>query len=96
MKSGFSPNFHFILPRSQHSVRIFWEASRTERWLKDYNGQTYWFSGSPRSFFKNSNWPAWLCFSVGYGIQNMVSADPKQSTELGYRPYRQYYLSLGY
>ncbi|MFC6193962.1 DUF2279 domain-containing protein [Dyadobacter subterraneus] len=66
----------------------------TERWLKDYNGQTYWYSGSPRSFFKHSKWPPWLCLSVGYGIQNMISADPKQSTELGYRPYRQYYFSL--
>lgn len=66
----------------------------SERWLKDYNGQTYWFSASPKSFFKGSNWPAWLCFSVGYGIQNMVSAEKDLSIEKGYRPYRQYYLSL--
>lgn len=68
--------------------------TKYERWLKDYNGQTYWFSASPRSFFRNSNWPAWLCFSVGYGIQDMVSAETEKSIELGYRPYRQYYLSL--
>lgn len=67
---------------------------RSEQWLKDYNGQTYWFSSSPRSFFSASQWPAWLCFSVGYGIQDMVAANPGQSAELGYRPYRQYYLSL--
>jgi hypothetical protein len=66
----------------------------TERWLKDYNGQTYWFSGSPRSFFKGSSWPAWLCLSVGYGIHDMVSAEKSQSIEMGYRPYRQFYLSL--
>ena len=66
----------------------------TERWLKDYNGQTYWLSASPGSFFKNSKWPQWLCLSVGYGINNMVSAEKYKSVEMGYIPYRQYYLSL--
>jgi hypothetical protein len=69
-------------------------SNRYESWLKDYNGQTYWLSASPRSFLRGSNWPAWLCFSVGYGIQNMVSAERGKSIEMGYRPYRQYYLSL--
>ena len=68
--------------------------SRSEQWLKDYNGQTYWFSGSPRSFLPASNWPAWLCVSVGYGVHDMVAAVPAQSMPLGYHPYRQYYLSL--
>ncbi len=85
-------SFHFT---SLASVRpgLLGE-SVTERWLKDYNGQTYWLSASPRSFFKNSNWPAWLCFSVGYGMENMVSAERYKSIEMGYKPYRQYYLSL--
>lgn len=69
-------------------------SNRYESWLKDYNGQTYWFSASPKSFFRDMNWPAWLCFSVGYGIQDMVSAEREKSIERGYRPYRQYYLSL--
>lgn len=85
-------SFHFTSLAAQRPNLL--GSKPTERWLKDYNGQTYWYSGSPRSFFKHSNWPPWLCLSVGYGIQNMISADPKQSTELGYRPYRQYYLSL--
>jgi hypothetical protein len=68
--------------------------SYSERWLKDYNGQTYWFSVSPRSFAQSSGWPAWLCLSVGYGVQNMVAAEFGKSLELGYRPYRQYYLSV--
>jgi hypothetical protein len=68
--------------------------SRSEQWLKDYNGQTYWFSGSPKSFFPRSQWPAWLCLSVGYGVHDMVAAEVGQSTQLGYHPYRQYYLSL--
>lgn len=69
-------------------------SNRSESWLKDYNGQTYWFSGSPGTFYRNSGWPAWLCLSVGYGIQDMVSAEKGKSIEMGYRPYRQYYLSL--
>nr|WP_295921083.1 DUF2279 domain-containing protein [uncultured Dyadobacter sp.] len=69
-------------------------SNRYESWLKDYNGQTYWFSASPRSFFKGSKWPAWLSLSVGYGIQDMVSAEKVTSIERGYRPYRQYYLSV--
>ncbi len=66
----------------------------SERWLKDYNGQTYWFSGSPGAFLKRGNWPEWLCLSVGYGIENMVSAEKDKSRSMGYKPYRQYYLSL--
>ncbi|WP_229214368.1 DUF2279 domain-containing protein [Dyadobacter flavalbus] len=69
-------------------------SSRTESWLKDYNGQTYWLSFSPGSFFKGSGWPLWLCFSAGYGMHNMVSAEKSRSIEMGYIPYRQYYLSL--
>ena len=85
-------SFHFTSLAAQRPNLL--GSKPTERWLKDYNGQTYWYSGSPRSFFKNSSWPPWLCLSVGYGIQNMISADPKQSKELGFRPYRQYYFSL--
>ncbi len=65
-----------------------------ERLLKDYNGQTYWFSASPGSFFPRPGWPRWLCISVGYGIENMIAAETGKSISAGYRPYRQYYLSL--
>lgn len=65
-----------------------------ERFLKDYNGQTYWFSSSPGSFFPHLKWPRWLCFSVGYGIENMIFAEADKSASMGYPPYRQYYLSL--
>jgi hypothetical protein len=70
--------------------------NRSEQWLKDYNGQTYWFSGSPGSFLNSSAWPAWLSISVGYGIENMVAAEVDKSIEMGFRPYRQYYLSLDF
>lgn len=43
-----------------------------ERLLKDYNGQTYWLSASPGAFLKNSKFPSWLCFSVGYSIDGKL------------------------
>lgn len=42
-----------------------------ERMLKDYNAQTYWFSANIKSFFKQSNLPAWLNVAVGYGADGM-------------------------
>ncbi|MET0393181.1 MAG: DUF2279 domain-containing protein [Chitinophagaceae bacterium] len=42
-----------------------------ERMLKDYNAQTYWLSANIRSFFPQSNWPAWLNIAVGYGASSM-------------------------
>lgn len=69
-------------------------ATVQERLLKDYNGQTYWFSGSPATFSKGGKWPAWLCLSVGYGIDNMVAAEVFKSIEMGRRPVRQFYLSV--
>jgi hypothetical protein len=43
-----------------------------ERFLKDYNGQTYWLSANLRSFFKESKIPRWLNVSVGYGATGML------------------------
>lgn len=43
-----------------------------ERFLKDYNGQTYWLSGNIKSFFPESKWPSWLNIAVGYGADGMV------------------------
>jgi len=64
-----------------------------ERLLKDYNGQTYWLSVNPGAFFKSSGWPEWLCISAGYGIHRMVAAETDKSAQLGYTPYRQFYIS---
>ena len=43
-----------------------------ERMLKDYNAQTYWFSANLKSFFPQSNLPAWLNVSFGYGADGML------------------------
>ncbi|WP_144051563.1 DUF2279 domain-containing protein [Fibrisoma limi] len=69
----------------------------SEEWLKDYNGQTYWFSANVASFLPRrdeSRFPRWLNVAVGYGVENMVAAYPNSSVERGYVPYRQYFLSL--
>ena len=75
--------------------------------IKDYNGQTYWFSSSPALWFnegtnQNSNiknntkisFPKWLAFSVGYGANTMVYGNENQNNENGYYSSRTFYLSL--
>jgi hypothetical protein len=66
-----------------------------ERWLKDYNGQTYWLCTDVGAFLKPGNrWPRWLQPAIGYGGQEMVYNDEATNRALGLRSYRQYYLSL--
>ncbi len=43
-----------------------------ERFLKDYNAQTYWASVNVKSFLDSSyKWPNWLNVAVGYSAENM-------------------------
>lgn len=42
-----------------------------ERFIKDYNGQTYWASANIQSFFPQTKLPRWLSISVGYGAEGM-------------------------
>ena len=68
-----------------------------EKMLKDYNGQTYWLSVNIKSFLtKNSNFPAWLNVSFGYGAEGMTGASVNSITYLGneipaFDRYRQFY-----
>ncbi|MEO8768715.1 MAG: DUF2279 domain-containing protein [Ferruginibacter sp.] len=48
--------------------------SNPERFLKDYNGQTYWLSTNLRSFFPHSKIPQWLNVSIGTGAEGMFGA----------------------
>jgi YHS domain-containing protein len=43
-----------------------------QRYLKDYNGQTYWFSFAPSQFSSKIPLPKWFCLSVGYGIDGKL------------------------
>jgi uncharacterized protein YfiM (DUF2279 family) len=76
--------------------------SEPERFLKDYNGQTYWLSANIKSFFPKSRVPAWLGVAVGTGAEGMFGAnDNIGKDKLGNitfnRPdiqrYRQWYLA---
>lgn len=73
-------------------------SSRGENLVKDYNGQTYWLSVSPKSFFPSLSVPSWLCMSFGYGADGMISAEESFNHPLidrvYFKRYRQYYLSL--
>ncbi len=74
----------------------------TQRFLKDYNGQTYWASFNLRSFFPESNLPPWLSLSLGYGAEGLFGgtgnyAEDKNGNVTFNRPdvkrYRQWYIS---
>jgi hypothetical protein len=70
-----------------------------ENMLKDYNGQTYWITINPKSFFKRSKIPAWLNLALGIGAEGMTGGKFNPLTAEGklipqFRRYRQYYLSV--
>lgn len=73
-------------------------SSFSESLLKDYNGQKYWLSVSPGTFLKDSKFPKWLCFSMGYGVdEKLVGSeeyylDPATGTE--YFSKREFLFSL--
>ena len=55
----------------QQRTESLFGRSDAERFLKDYNGQTYWASANIRSFFPQSNIPPWLEISLGYGAEGL-------------------------
>lgn len=69
-----------------------------ESLLKDYNGQTYWLSVSPGSFFKDSKIPKWICLSFGYSINARIVGDEPyyfdETTGNAYYSQREFLLSL--
>lgn len=71
------------------------------RTFKDYNGQTYWMSFNPLTWFNSSSKiPSWINLSVGYSIEDQLYGDGSVyvtqtgNTQLNFIPYRQYYFSL--
>ena len=75
-----------------------------QRFIKDYNGQTYWLSANIRSFIPDTKLPRWLNISVGYGADGMFGG----VKNIGYddngnvvfdrqdiKRYRQWYLAPG-
>ncbi len=74
--------------------------NKWQRWLKDYNGQTYWLSLNPSTFMKSTtDFPKWLNVSFGHSATGMIGATENPS-KIGNKniPYfkrqRKYLLSL--
>lgn len=69
------------------------------RIMKDYNGQTYWFSLNIRSFLAtDSKFPVWANIAVGYGADGMIGANKNPSSVNGttipaFKRSRQFYLA---
>ncbi len=59
---------------NERSDDLFGKSS-PERFLKDYNGQTYWAGISLKTLFPQSRLPAWLSVSVGYGADGMFGGE---------------------
>lgn len=72
-----------------------------QRFIKDYNGQTYWLSANLKSFARESNLPAWLNMAIGYGAEGMFggtenvwkNADGVVTNRQDIQRYRQFYLA---
>lgn len=89
------PKFSFHRSGLAHLNPSLLGSGLKDEWLKDYNGQTYWFAANISSFLKKgSRFPKWLNIAFGYGAQQMIFARDSQNRAIGYYPYRQYYLSL--
>ena len=76
--------------------------SLAERFIKDYNAQTYWASATLKSFFPTSKLPNWLAIAVGYGASGMFGAEENLAKDdagnitfdrRDVRRYRQWYLA---
>jgi hypothetical protein len=71
-----------------------------ERIIKDYNGQTYWFSGNYRSAFRNHGFvPKWFNLAFGYSAYGMLGGDENPEMINGMplpevERYRRYLFSL--
>ncbi len=71
-------------------------ANFSERFFKDYNGQSYWLSFSPKKFTENWILPSWICFSLGYSVDQKLVGDKDIYVTNGqsFQAKRQYLFSL--
>jgi hypothetical protein len=67
-----------------------------EELIKDYNGQTYWFTFNPAYLISGNKdlKLKWLGLSIGYGAEGMIYARDEQNIAAGFTPSRSLYLSL--
>lgn len=97
----YSANGNGISSLNQRANELFGK-SFPEKYLKDYNAQTYWLSFNLSSFIKDHDIPPWLNVSVGYGAQNMYGGFANSWTDQNgneyslnndFDRYNQYYLT---
>ncbi len=62
-------------------VRSLYGDNGLERFLKDYNGQTYWLSANLYEFAPKTNLPKWLNIAVGYGADGMLGGFENKWTD---------------
>lgn len=66
-----------------------------EEIIKNYNGMTYWLSFDLYGLMGEENkFPKWLNIAIGYGADEMISGSDVTSQQMGYDPYRQYFLGI--
>jgi hypothetical protein len=58
--------------------------------LKDYNGQTFWYSWSPEKKW----WPSFLSIAIGVGAEGMIYGRDAENELHNFSPYRKYFFSL--
>jgi len=101
LKFSFHKNSYGDAELNKRANEIFGK-TLAERFIKDYNAQTYWASANLKSFFPTSNLPPWLAVAVGYGADGMFGARANVGTNQNnntsfdrsdVRRYRQWYLA---
>ena len=69
----------FDEPRLEQRANEYFGKSIQERFLKDYNAQSYWLSFNISSFMKKeNNFPKWLNIAFGYGVDNLFGGYTNQ------------------
>ena len=92
-----TPKFSFHTTRFPNYRPDLLGSTTSEQILKDYNGQTYWFSVNLYSFSKKSKIPKWFNVALGYGAEGLIGENNVKSTMIfPIKPekYREFYLSL--
>ena len=89
-------------PQLEQRSDVLFGKRESERFLKDYNGQTYWASLNLQPFFPKAKLPAWFSLSVGYGAEGLFGGTENLARDdngnisfdrRDIRRYRQWYLA---
>lgn len=87
----FKPKFSFHQTRFAEQRPTVLGSNFAESLLKDYNGQTYWLSFSPKQMGVQK-WPSWLMISLGHSIRGRLKGDA--TSYEGITSHREFLFSL--